>query len=219
MDRVGKVTQGVEGAFEAHAAKLHTMEDSGALQEGANQIVSNNVKQEFLFNHRWGQATQDVEGESDFDLPEMEFHAPAFQVKGSDVFGGISHRIKEGGYQEDGAAAAALDLSVNTDLAQGERVGQGGELVRAPGRCALARLFPADKDVVLAQAFAATEVGVSGLMQSHETIDAAAPAAKPLQRRSRKRGRPERRPLHRDGPRVCPSFRMRASAFALGDSY
>ena len=63
---------------------------------------------------------------------------------------------------------------MKTDLAQGERVGQGGELLRAPRRCALGRLFPADEDVVLAQAFAAAKVGVAGLMQSHEAIDAAA---------------------------------------------
>jgi hypothetical protein len=151
VNRIGKVTQGVEGAFEAHAAKLHAMEDGCTLHEGAHQIVSNNVKQEFLFNHEWGQATQDVEGECDFDLPEMEFHAPAFQVKGSDGFGGIGHRIKQGGYQDDGAAAAALDIYVKTDLTQGERIGQGGELLRAPGRCALVWLFPFDKDVVLAQ--------------------------------------------------------------------
>jgi hypothetical protein len=59
----------------------------------------------------------------------MEFHAPAFQVKGSDGLGGISHRIKQGGYQDDGATAAALDIYVKTDLTQGERIGQGSELL------------------------------------------------------------------------------------------
>ena len=34
--------------------KAHAMQDGGALHEGADQIVSNNVKQEFLFNHEWG---------------------------------------------------------------------------------------------------------------------------------------------------------------------
>jgi hypothetical protein len=33
------------------------------VHEGAHQIASNNVKQEFLFNHEWSQATQDDEGE------------------------------------------------------------------------------------------------------------------------------------------------------------
>ena len=77
----------------------------------------------------------------------MQFNAPAFQVERSDGLGGISHRIKQGGHQDDGAAAAALAIYVKTDLTQGERIGQGSELLRTPGRCALARLFPADKDV------------------------------------------------------------------------
>ncbi|MGA7213404.1 MAG: hypothetical protein WBX20_04280 [Terrimicrobiaceae bacterium] len=142
MNRVGKVTQSVEGSFEAQAAKLHAMEEGGALHEGADEVVGNNVEQEFFLDHRGCQAAQDVEGECDFDLPEMEFHAPAFQVKGSDGLSGIGHRIKQGGHQDNGAAAAALDIEVKADLAQGERVGQGGKLLRAPGGCALGRLFP-----------------------------------------------------------------------------
>jgi hypothetical protein len=86
------------------------MQDGGALHEGADQIVSNNVKQEFLFNHEWGQATQDVEGECDFDPPEMKCHAPAFQVERGDGLGGIGQRIKQGGHQDNCAAAAALDI-------------------------------------------------------------------------------------------------------------
>jgi hypothetical protein len=30
----------------------------------------------------------------------------------------ISHRIKQGGHQDDGAAAAGLDIQVKTDLTQ-----------------------------------------------------------------------------------------------------
>ena len=91
VNRVGKVTQSVEGSFEAQAAKLHAMEDGGALHEGADEVVGNNVKQKFFVDHRWCQAAQDIEDECDFDLPEMEFHAPAFQVKRSDGLGGIGH--------------------------------------------------------------------------------------------------------------------------------
>jgi hypothetical protein len=90
-------------------------------------------------------------------------------VFSGDGLGGISHRIKQGGHQDDGAAAAALVIYVKTDLTQGERIGQGSELLRAPGRCVLARLFPADMDVPC-PSVATTEVGVSGLMQSHEAI-------------------------------------------------
>ena len=107
---MGEVTQSVEGSFEAQAAKLHAMEDGGALHERADEVVGNNVKQELLVDHRGCQAAQDVEGECDFDLPEMEFHAPAFQVKRSDGLGGIGHRIKQGGHQDNCAAAAALDI-------------------------------------------------------------------------------------------------------------
>ena len=56
-------------------------------------------------------------------------HAPAFQVERSDRLGGISHRIKQGGHQDDGAAAAALAIYVKTDLTQGERIGQGSKLL------------------------------------------------------------------------------------------
>ena len=65
------------------------MEDGCALHQGADEVVGDNVEEEFFLDHRGCQAAQDVEGECDFDLPELEFHVPAFQVKGSDGPGGI----------------------------------------------------------------------------------------------------------------------------------
>ena len=56
---MGKVTQSVEGSFEAQAAKLRSMEEGGALHEGADEVVGNNVEQEFFLDHRGCQATFD----------------------------------------------------------------------------------------------------------------------------------------------------------------
>ena len=81
VNRVGKVTQSVEGSFEAQAAKLHAMEEGGALHERADEVVGNNMEQKFFLDHRWCQAAQDIEGECDFDFSEMKLHAPALQVK------------------------------------------------------------------------------------------------------------------------------------------
>ena len=133
----------------------------------------------------------------------MQFNAPAFQVERSDGLGGISHRIKQGGHQDDGAAAAALAIYVKTDRRRVSVSGRAANscglqaAVRWPGFFLLIRMS-------LAQAFAATEVSVSGLMQSHEALDAA--AQQPSHGKEGAECAVARNDvsLHRDGPRALP---------------
>src|SRR5213592_3814781 len=61
VNDIGKVTQGIQGAFEADSAQFHTMADGRVLHERADKVVGNDVKQEFFLDHLWRQAAQDVE--------------------------------------------------------------------------------------------------------------------------------------------------------------
>ncbi len=55
------------------------MADGGMLHEGTNQVVGDDVEDEFLFNHLRAQAAQNIEGESDFDFPAKEQKPRSFK--------------------------------------------------------------------------------------------------------------------------------------------
>jgi len=74
--RIGKLTQGVQSAFAGDAAQINIVGEGSLLHEAAEEIVDNEVPAQFAFDHRRGEAAQDVHVEGDFDLAEMEFDGP-----------------------------------------------------------------------------------------------------------------------------------------------
>ena len=83
MDGLGEVTYGVEGAFKTESRQSDLMPKGRLLHHRANQVIGNDMDQEFFFDHFGRQAAQDVEGQQGFDLPEVQFDAPALQVNPS----------------------------------------------------------------------------------------------------------------------------------------
>ena len=149
------------------------MPQGGVLHERADEVVSDNVEQELLLDHGWGKTAQHIKREDDFDFAEVQLDAPALEVESGKGGSGISERIAERGNQDEGATAAAFDLQVHADLAQGQSVGQGRKFFRVDGVGALRGFFPREKDVVVTETFAFAEIDLAGMVEAHHRIDSA----------------------------------------------
>lgn len=82
---VGKLAQGIQGAFERDTGQVNIVDKGSFLHKAANEVVGDEVHEQFAFDHVWGFAAQDVHVEVDFDLAEMEFDAPASEVEISQI--------------------------------------------------------------------------------------------------------------------------------------
>ena len=89
MDDVCEVTRGVQSALETDALQGHGMEMSRTLHENANEVIGNEMDDEFFFDHRRGLAAQDVEGHQSLNLMEVQLDTPALAIKGTDGVSGV----------------------------------------------------------------------------------------------------------------------------------
>lgn len=85
----GPGAHGIEAAFEADPPQRHAMAMRGALQEGADQVVSDRVHLAFFADHGRALAAQHVQAKDGFDLRKMPLPLPAFARATAPFRGGI----------------------------------------------------------------------------------------------------------------------------------
>lgn len=134
MDDIGKVTGGIQGAFEADAIEANVVKMGAALHEHAHQVVGDEMNGEFFLDEVGAFATQDVQGHHRLDLVEVQLNVPAFGVKSAEVIGRIGLGVQQGGHQHDRACAKALAGHAQADQAQRQSRGQGSKLLFAKSR-------------------------------------------------------------------------------------
>ena len=77
---LAEMAHGIERALEAKARQVVPRDASGLNHETANQVVRNEVHEDFALDCDWAFTAQRLHLQGGFDLAQEQFHAPAAQV-------------------------------------------------------------------------------------------------------------------------------------------
>lgn len=143
---IGKLTQGVQRAFERETAQVHVVRERRLLHEAAYEIVGDEVHPEFAFDHMGRLATQNIHVEVDFDLAEMKFDFPPSEVEFRKI-AGRNGRIEQSGDERNTLGAKSRRGDGVTDDANRKAFGEKGKFLQSQGRWARGGPPPGDNDI------------------------------------------------------------------------
>ncbi len=112
------LAHGGQGRLEAQSATLQVAGDGGVCHDGAQQVVGDDVHEQFPVDHFRGFAAQDVHAQRGFDVAQAQFAHPAHAVEPGEVFGGELRFIEQGSDDHDGAGAESgnVDMGISGHL-------------------------------------------------------------------------------------------------------
>ena len=125
IQRGAELAQSVQGSFETEAVELGVELRHRLGHEAADQIVGDQVGQQFLFRHGWGLTAQLFHAHHGFEVSQAQFQAPAAGIKGDQLLRRIEFGVQERGHQGDAAVAMSSDARVKANDSHGELARQG----------------------------------------------------------------------------------------------
>ena len=112
--------QRLNGAFEADGARFEAMLGGGLRDDGADEIVRENMRPDFLPHEFRRLAAQDVHLHRLLQRPQIEFCIPAGAVETRQIAGGHLFGVQQRGDDEDGPTAESGLLDLDARLADCE---------------------------------------------------------------------------------------------------
>lgn len=115
-----KSSQRLNGALEADGAGFKAMLGGSLRDNGADEIVSEDVRPDFLPHEFRRFATQDVHLHRFLQRPQIEFSVPAGAVETRQIADGYLFGVQQRGDDEDGPTAKSGLLDLDARLADRE---------------------------------------------------------------------------------------------------